>query len=163
MAELPKRPKDKRNLAERLRPKPKRKPVSRTGGKPVSRTGGIGRTMSDRDVGIIVKALRKQMVDVINDRINKSTANAMKKTSPVAKSRLTEAGKKLVKDKKQTGGTVMKKKMMGGGKTSKNMAKMARGGKKSKYMAKGGKTSKYMSKMARGGKKTKYMAKGGRR
>ena len=162
MAELPKRPKDKRNLAERLRPIPKRKPG-----------GAQGRTMSERDVAIIVKALRKQMVDVINDRIKKSAADTIKKKSPVAKSRLTEAGKKLVKDKKQTGGKVMKKKMMGGGKTSKNMAKMARGGKKSKYMArggktskymaKGGKTSKYMSKMARGGKKTKYMARGGRR
>lgn len=87
-----------------------------------------------------------------------------KQKPPVAKSRLTEEGKKLVKNKKQ-GGKVMKKKMMGGGKTSKNMAKMARGGKKSKYMAKmarGGKKSKYMSKMMRGGK-TKYMAKGGRR
>ena len=161
MAELPKRPKDKRNLAERLRPKPKQKPVSRT--------KDTDRTMSEKDVGIIVKALQKQLGEIINHKIKKSAGDPKqimgyaKRRPPVAKSRLTEAGKKLVKDKKQTGGKVMKKKMMGGGKTSKNMAKMARGGKKSKYMAKGGKTSKYMSKMARGGKKTKYMAKGGRR
>ena len=159
MAELPKRPKDKRNLAERLRPKPKQKPG-----------GAGGRTISDKDIKLIARALgipvmrRDRMMGPIGDA---------KQKPPVAKSRLTKEGKKLVKDKKQTGGKIMKKKMMGGGKTSKNMAKMARGGKKSKYMAKGGKTSKYMakggktskymSKMARGGKKTKYMARGGRR
>ena len=128
--------------------------------------------MSEKDVGIIVKALQKQLGEIINHKIKKSAGDPKqimgyaKRRPPVAKSRLTEAGKKLVKYKKQTGGKVMKKKMMGGGKTSKNMAKMARGGKKSKYMSKmaigGAKKSKYMSKMMRGGK-TKYMAKGGRR
>lgn len=149
MTELPKRPKDKRNLAERLRPKPKRKKLEETG----------GRTISDKDIALIARALGISRGTVSP----RQTMGVAKSKPPVAKSRLTEAGKKLVKDKKQTGGKVMKKKMMGGGKTSKNMAKMARGGKKSKYMAKGGKTSKYMSKMARGGKKTKYMARGGRR
>ena len=149
MAELPKRPKDKRNLAERLRPKPKQKSAD---------TGS--RTVSERDIKLIARALG---IPVMRRDRMMSPIGGAKRKPPVAKSRLTEEGKKLVKDKKQTGGKVMKKKMMGGGKTSKNMAKMARGGKKSKYMAKGGKTSKYMSKMAKGGKKTKYMSKGGRR
>ena len=158
MAELPKRPKDKRNLAERLRPKPKQKSAD---------TGS--RTVSERDIALIARALGISR-GTVGPR---QTMGVAKTKPPVAKSRLTKEGKKLVKDKKQTGGKVMKKKMMGGGKTSKNMAKMARGGKKSKYMAKGGKTSKYMakggktskymSKMAKGGKKTKYMSKGGRR
>ena len=176
MAELPKRPKDKRNLAERLRPKPKQKPVSRT--------KDTDRTISERDIALIARALGISRGTVSP----KGPLGHAKSKPPVAKSRLTKEGKKLVKDKKQTGGKIMKKKMMGGGKTSKNMAKkkmmyggktsknkakmmkggmakkkMMGGGKTSKYMAKGGKTSKYMSKMARGGKKTKYMSRGGRR
>ena len=161
MAELPKRPKDKRNLAERLRPKPKRKPG---GAQKRKAEGAQSRTISNKDIEIIARALGISAGDP------KQIMGHAKRKPPVAKSRLTKEGKKLVKDKKQTGGKVMKKKMMGGGKTSKNMAKMARGGKKSKYMAKGGKTSKYMAKggktskyMAKGGKTSKYMSKGGRR
>ena len=92
-------------------------------------------------------------IDATDEEMNKAFAKVRKKTGSTAlttpkKSRLTEEGKKLVKNKRQ-GGKVMKKKMMGGGKKSKYMAKG--GMKKSKYMAKGGM------------KKSKYMSKGGRR
>ena len=110
------------------------------------------RTISDKDIKIIARALGIPVMQ--RDRMMSPIGDAKRKP-PVAKSRLTEEGKKLVKNKKQ-GGKVMKKKMMGGGKTSKNMSKMRGGGKTTKNMAKmarGGKKSKYMSKMARGGTK----------
>ena len=119
-----KTPKDKRNNAERYKPKKKAGSGRTISDKDKAIIGRAkGRTISDKDIALIANAFRESISSESLSAIMGKAMSDRPKTnkSPVKSRMMNKDGSDPLMKKKAYGGMAKKKKMMGGGMMKKKM------------------------------------------